>query len=94
MSIGNTDSTHDDRIAAVILDLCTKRGHRKTICPSEAARALTQDGNDWRACMEDIRRVGAALKSISRIQVTQSGKPVDPLTAKGPIRFQLARGPA
>ncbi len=53
----------------------------KTFCPSEAARLLSAD---WRLLMPDVRRVAATLPLIA----TQKGQPVDPLTAKGPIRLQ------
>jgi len=86
-----TVSGHTDgRVAAVILDLCTKRGPDKTICPSEAARVLTENGGDWRAHMDNVRRIGAELMHAGRIEITQRGKPIDPSAAKGPIRFRLA----
>ncbi len=73
----------DDRdIKAVLLTLAAERTGR-TFCPSEAARALA---DDWRPLMPDIRRVAATLPLIA----TQKGQPVDPLTAKGPIRLSKA----
>jgi hypothetical protein len=52
----------------------------KTFCPSEAARALA---TNWRPLMPEVRRVAATLPLVA----TQKGHPVDPLTAKGPIRL-------
>jgi hypothetical protein len=72
----------DDRIAEVLMDLAYERGRGATFCPSEAARALAAD---WRPLMPEVRRVAAALP----LRATQKGRPVDPLTAKGPIRLGL-----
>jgi hypothetical protein len=72
----------DDRIAEVLMDLAHRRGSGSTFCPSEAARTLSAD---WRPLMPEVRRVAAALP----LRATQNGHPVDPLTAKGPIRLGL-----
>lgn len=72
----------DDRIAAVLMDLAHQRGRGATFCPSEAARALA---SDWRPLMPAVHRVAATLPLLA----TQKGRPVDPLTAKGPIRLGL-----
>ncbi len=69
----------DNDIKAVLLALAAERTGR-TFCPSEAARALA---DDWRPLMPDIRRVAATLPLVA----TQKGQPIDPLTAKGPIRL-------
>ena len=73
----------DEDIKSVLLDLAHRRGSGKTFCPSEAARAL---GDDWRDLMPRVREVAAGTD----LQATQKGAPVDPLTAKGPIRMGLA----
>ena len=92
MSIGDrSPTTEDDQFAAVSLRLCIQRCAGKTICPSEAARALTGKEDDWRAKTEHVRRVGADLMQQGRIEITQRGNPVDPDTAKGPIRFGLSQ---
>jgi hypothetical protein len=77
-------------IAAAILDLAHARGPGKTICPSEAARRLDPDA--WRALMPAVREAAARLQDQGRITVTQRGRPVDPRTAKGPIRLGLPPG--
>ncbi|MEM8577274.1 MAG: DUF3253 domain-containing protein [Pseudomonadota bacterium] len=74
----------DARIAEVLRDLAHRRGLGKTFCPSEAARALSAD---WRQLMAEVRRVAAAMPDVA---ATQQGKPVDPETARGPIRLGLA----
>ena len=72
----------DDDIAGVLNRLATARGPGRSFCPSEAARAL---GEDWRPLMPEIRRVAAGLGLVA----TQRGRPVDPVSAKGPIRLRL-----
>jgi hypothetical protein len=72
----------EDRIAEVLMDLAHQRGRGATFCPSEAARALS---SDWRPLMPEVRRVATALP----LRATQKGRPVDPLTARGPIRLGL-----
>lgn len=69
----------DNDIAAVLRDLAVRRAG-KTFCPSEAARALS---DDWRPLMPDVRRVA---KDIG-LTATQRGQIVDPDTARGPIRL-------
>lgn len=74
-------------IAAVILDLVRSRGAGKTVCPSEVARRLDPDA--WRARMPAVRTAAARLREAGLLVVTQRGRPVDPLAAKGPIRLGL-----
>ena len=91
MSIADETKLNAERIAAVPLDLCIKRGPGKTICPSEVARAVTENGGNWRAHMRNVRRIGAELMRAGRIEITQRGVRVDPLTTEGPIRFRIAQ---
>jgi hypothetical protein len=71
-----------------ILDLLAERDAGKTICPSEAARAV--GGDDWRDLMPTAREAAARLAGRGEIEVTQRGEPVDALTARGPIRLRRA----
>ncbi len=73
----------DKGIAAVLTDLALRRGRGKSFCPSEAAKALSPD---WRALMPDVRRVAAGHPDV---MATQGCVPVDPVTARGPIRLTL-----
>ncbi len=73
----------DDAIAAVLTDLALRRGRGKTFCPSEAAKALSPE---WRSLMAEVRRVAAGH---GHVVATQKGVPVDPVTARGPIRLGL-----
>ncbi|HWT92466.1 MAG TPA: DUF3253 domain-containing protein [Solirubrobacteraceae bacterium] len=70
-----------------IFALLDARAEGKTICPSEAARALRP--SDWRPLMEPVRAVAYALADAGRVEVTQKGEVVDGRTARGPIRLRL-----
>jgi hypothetical protein len=72
---------------AAILELLAQRETGKTICPSEAARLLGSD-EGFRALMPLVRDAARALVTAGRIEVTQSGQPVDLDTARGPIRLR------
>ena len=73
----------DEGIAAVLTDLALRRGRGKTFCPSDAAKALSPE---WRPLMADVRRVAAGHPDVLAMQ---KGVPVDPVTARGPIRLGL-----
>lgn len=79
----------DRAIAETLLDLAHRRGVGRTFCPSEAARALSED---WRDLMPEVRRVAARLRAEGRLQALQKGAPVDPEAARGPIRLGLPAG--
>ena len=72
----------DDRIAEVLMDLAHRRGRGATFCPSEAARALS---DDWRPLMPEVRRVAGGLP----LRATRKGVEVEPVAARGPIRLGL-----
>jgi hypothetical protein len=69
-----------------IMKLLDARTAGKTICPSEAARAVSEQS--WRELMEPARRAARRLVAAGRIEITQGGKVVDASTAKGPIRLR------
>ena len=73
----------DEAIGALMLDLALRRGRGKSFCPSEVARGLAAD---WRPLMGRVRAVAA---SHAAVEAVQKGVPVDPLTARGPIRLRL-----
>lgn len=72
-----------------ILDLLDARAASATICPSEAARAV--GGEDWRSLTEPAREAARRLVARDEVEITQSGRVVDPSTAKGPIRVRRVR---
>jgi hypothetical protein len=74
----------DRDLEAAIERLLAERAPGASICPSEAARAV--GGDDWRQLMEPARAAARRLQAEGRAVITQGGRPVDPSTAKGPIR--------
>jgi len=80
----------DASIEATILDLLAQRADTSSICPSDAARSIGGEG--WRDLMDDTRRVARRLVAEGRVQITQGGKVVNPLEARGPIRIRWPRG--
>ncbi|MCB1229128.1 MAG: DUF3253 domain-containing protein [Verrucomicrobiae bacterium] len=88
------DQALNERISHEIRRLTTERGVKKSICPSEVARALADGEGDesWRNWMEAVRKTAAILVDHGEIVVTQKGKPIDPESAKGPIRLAVAPG--
>lgn len=74
-------------IERTIAELLDARGPGRTICPSEAARALA-DGGDFRALMQPVRDAARAMVARGRLEVTQRGRVVDPASARGPIRLR------
>ena len=79
-----------EEIEAQIVELLELRGDGshppKTICPSEAARALAED---WRPLMPEVREVAYGMADRGRLEVTQSGRVVDGRSARGPIRLRF-----
>lgn len=90
-------SSHIQSIIKPHLDrLLSARAHPKTICPSEVARALTQDelhaanASDWRVLMPTIREMLWEMRSLKEVEILQKGEPVSEeielRDVKGPIR--------
>ena len=78
-------------IEQTILALLARREPGRTICPSEAARALHGD-QDFRAHMDEVREGAYAMAERGELQITQSGRVVDGRSARGPIRLRLPPG--
>ena len=71
-----------------ILAIATARGPEKSLCPSEAARAVAPA--DWRPLMSRIRREAIALAREGRIDILRKGRPVDPAAEiRGVIRLRI-----
>ena len=85
----------DRDLERTIRDLLAARGARGSLCPSEAARRLaTERGTPdrWRAWLEATRSAARRLVAAGAAEITQGGRPVDPSTARGPIRIRRVRG--
>jgi hypothetical protein len=80
-------STVEQRLERVILDLVEARGPAKSICPSEAARAVGEDG--WRDLMEPARAVARQLAAQGRVVVTSGDQVLSPADEwHGPVRIR------
>ncbi len=81
----------DDPAAQAILAVLAARGPEKSICPTEAARALAGNPADesWRACLPAIRRAAISLAGDEKIQIMRKGKPIAPADMHGVIRLKL-----
>jgi hypothetical protein len=83
----------DTALETAILELLDARADGATICPSEAVRRVTPDGDPeaLRTLMEPARRAARRLVAAGTVEILQSGRVVDPSTAKGPIRVRRVR---
>lgn len=79
-------------IEASILNLLSRRDPGKTICPSDAARAVFGD-DAFRPHMDDVRAVAVVMAERGALEVTQGGVVVDGRDARGPIRLRLGPTP-
>ncbi|ACU54912.1 conserved hypothetical protein [Acidimicrobium ferrooxidans DSM 10331] len=78
----------DVALEGAICDLLVGRRPGGSICPSEAARAV--GGDRWRELVEPARAAARRLATRNVVEITQHGRPVDPATARGPIRIRLS----
>ena len=85
----DADPTELDRaLERAILAMLETRAATATICPSDVARAATED---WRPLMEPVRRAARRLVAAGEVEILQRGSVVDPSSAKGPIRIRRVR---
>ena len=71
---------------SAIQALLDERKRGASICPSEAARILARDGEDWRKLMPIVH---AAVEMIGEAIVTISWKGQGLRTREGPYRISL-----
>ena len=85
-----SNPTHVDReLERAIITLLGERPRGATICPSEAARVVRPGA--WRGLMPQTRSAARRLAADGRITILQSGRAVDPSTAKGASRLRVER---
>ena len=74
-----------DRLRTAILALTAERAP-KSICPSDAARAV--DAETWRALMDTARDVARELARAGDVVITQKGAVLVPDAPwRGPVRI-------
>jgi hypothetical protein len=79
-----------EALRSAMLTLAAERGAGRTICPSEAARAVGGDHPDgWGPLMQPVRRIAVELMKQGRIVITRKGRPVDPDDFRGVYRLSL-----
>jgi hypothetical protein len=76
----------DLKLEEAIRSLLASRAITSTICPSDAARAVSP--NAWRELMEPARRAARRMVDAGEVDITQGGSVIDPTTIKGPIRIR------
>ncbi len=79
-----------ETIDATIVGLLEARGAGKSICPSEAARALA-GVQAFRPLMEPVRARARRMAEHGALEILQGGEVVDGASARGPIRLRLPR---
>jgi hypothetical protein len=84
---GLTDT--DQALETALRDLLDRASAGATVCPSQAARAVSTD--DWRPLMDGARSAARRLVASGEAEITQGGQVVDPSTARGPIRVRPVR---
>ncbi|MCW2511501.1 MAG: hypothetical protein JWR11_543 [Mycobacterium sp.] len=78
----------NERLRASILELARERGPSKSICPSDAARAVGGEG--WRDLMDQARDTARELARSGDVVVTQRGETLDPDAEwHGPVRIRI-----
>ncbi len=81
------ESARRARLVAAIRALAGHRAPEKTICPSDAARAV--GGADWRSSMDLARDAARQLARDGEVTIEQRGETLDPDGPwKGPIRIR------
>ena len=81
-------SVADEAIEETILGMVAERGPGKTICPSEAARALGGPKPEgWSPLMPRVRRIAVRLMKEGRIVIRRKGRAVDPDDFRGVYRL-------
>jgi hypothetical protein len=77
----------EQQLRETILSLARERAPDKSICPSDAARAV--GGEQWREQMEAARDVARDLARAGHVEILQRGEVIDPDAEwRGPIRIR------
>jgi hypothetical protein len=83
----------DATAVQAILDLVQARGPEKSICPTDAARAMAGDAADadaWRRFLPRVRVAAVHLAQAGAIDILRKGKRISPDAMHGVVRLRLA----
>lgn len=78
---------HANPVRDAILSGVEACGVGKTICPTDAARAVS--AANWRRALPNVKAEAVRLAKAGQIMIYRKGKPVDPNNFKGVIRLGL-----
>jgi hypothetical protein len=83
-----------DPAEQAILDTLHAHGARKSISPTDAARALSGNPADdsWRRSLAPIKLAAQRLARAGQIEILRKGKPIDPANLHGVLRLRLPAG--
>ena len=74
-------------IEDAVFELLSRRDPGKSICPSEAAKAVDPEG--WRRLMGQVRATAVGLARAGKLEITRKGRRADPDALKGVYRLRL-----
>ena len=95
---GETDAALEAAILELLAERTASGSKDKTIDPSEAAKRVGGSARGkgekatrqaWESLLQPARAAARRLAAANKILITQHHHPVDPATAKGPIRLRL-----
>jgi Protein of unknown function (DUF3253) len=87
--VANLDGSTGERLETAILALARHRGPDKSICPSDAARAV--GGAGWRELMPAARETARELARRRLVRITSGERVLGPDDHwTGPIRIRIA----
>lgn len=80
-----------DPAEQAILNTLKASGAGKSICPTQAARALAGDPADesWRRSLAPVKLAAQRLARSGKIEILRKGKVIDPEILHGVIRLRL-----
>lgn len=86
--VTNVDGPPGETLEVAILAMARHRGPDKSICPSDAARAI--GGAGWRDLMPAARETARELARQDRVLITSRGRELAPDGEwTGPIRIRI-----
>jgi len=89
------NSAELDPVAETILELLAAAPPNRSVSPTQVAQAVaasrrkkTDPPDAWRRYLPAVKQQALHLARAGRLVVLRKGKPVDPQTAKGVIRYR------